>query len=96
MNCCICGPLKNCAPYLKKVFENIEKIGSLFDDYQIVIYYDKSRDNSLEMLKEYQQKNPRLNLYVNKKKTLPFRTYNIAIARNKCLKYIKTHNFING
>ena len=52
MNCCICGPVKNCAPYLKKVFENIEKIGSIFDDYKIVIYYDKSSDNSLELLKE--------------------------------------------
>ena len=91
MNCCICGPVKNCGPYLKKVFENIEKIGSIFDDYQIVIYYDKSTDNSLEILKEYQQKNPRLNLYVNKQKTLPFRTYNIATARNMCLKYVKSN-----
>ena len=57
MNCCICGPVKNCGPYLKKVFENIEKIGSIFDDYTIVIYYDKSTDNSLEFLKEYQHKN---------------------------------------
>jgi len=89
MNCCICGPVKNCAPYLKKVFENIEKIGSLFDDYTIVIYYDKSSDNSLEILKEYQIRNPRLHLYVNKQKMLPFRTYNIAIARNMCLKYVK-------
>jgi len=91
MNCCICGPVKNCAPYLKKVFENIEKMGSIFNDYQIVVYYDKSTDNSLEILKEYQQKNPRLNLYVNKQKPLPFRTYNIAIARNLCLKYIKAN-----
>lgn len=89
MNCCICGPVKNCAPYLKKVFENIEKIGSLFDDYTIVIYYDKSSDNSLEILKEYQTRNPRLHIYVNKQKMLPFRTYNIAIARNMCLKYVK-------
>ena len=40
MNCCICGPVKNCAPYLNKNLENIEKICSLFDDYKIVIYYD--------------------------------------------------------
>ncbi len=38
MNCCICGPVKNCGPFLDKIFENMEKIGSLFDDYQIIIY----------------------------------------------------------
>ena len=56
MNCCICGAVKNCEPYLNKVFENIEKIGSLFDDYKIVIYYDSSTDNTLNVLKEYQIK----------------------------------------
>ena len=57
MNCCICGPVKNCGPYLRKVFDNIEKIGSLFDDYKILIFYDKSNDNTLDILKEYQLKN---------------------------------------
>ena len=91
MNCCICGPVKNCGPYLNKVFENIEKIGSLFNDYKIVIYYDHSSDNTLELLKEYQKKNPRLIFYVNKIPATKFRTQNIAIARNYCLKYIR-HN----
>ena len=43
--CCICGPVKNCGPYLNKIFENIEKMASLFNDYSIVIYYDKSYFN---------------------------------------------------
>ena len=60
MNCCFCGPVKNCGQYLKKVFDNIERLGSLFQDYKIVIYYDTSIDNTLEVLNEYQQKNPRL------------------------------------
>ena len=34
MNCCICGTVRKCGPYLNKVFENIEKIGSLFDDFK--------------------------------------------------------------
>lgn len=89
MNCCICGPVKNCGPYLTKVFENIEKIGSLFEDYKIVIYYDASIDNTLELLKEYQRKNPRLVFYVNKKPLSNFRTHRIAIARNHCLSYVR-------
>jgi len=91
MNCCFCGPVKNCSPYLNQVFKNIEMIGSLFDDYKIIIYYDKSTDNTLEILKKYQLKNNRLLFYVNKQPTSPFRTHNIAVARNHCLNYIKTN-----
>lgn len=89
MNCCICGPVKNCAPYLKKVFENIEKIGSLFDEYKIILFYDRSTDNTLQILEEYQKKNPNLYFYVNKNPTSQFRTHNIAVARNFCLQYVR-------
>lgn len=89
MNCCICGPAKNCGPYLDKVLNNMEKLGSLFDDYKIIIYYDKSNDNTLEILKKYQNKNPKMMFYVNKNPPSPFRTHNIAIARNFCLNYIR-------
>jgi hypothetical protein len=91
MNCCICGPVKNCGPYLNKVFQNIEKIGSLFDDYKILIYYDKSNDNTLQILKEYQKKNPKLYFYVNKTPFSKFRTHNIAIARNYCLNFVRNN-----
>jgi len=91
MNCCFCGPVKDCGPYLLKIFENIEKMASLFEDYKIIIYYDKSSDNTLEILKEYQLKNPNLLFYVNNKPTSPYRTHNIANARNFCLKYIRSN-----
>jgi hypothetical protein len=89
MNCCICGPVKNCGPYLHKVLANMEKIGSIFDDYIIMLYYDKSTDNTLKILKEYQTKNPKLIFYVNKNPVSQFRTHNIAIARNFCLKFVR-------
>jgi hypothetical protein len=89
MNCCICGTVRNCGPYLNKVFENIEKIGSVFDDYKIILYYDVSRDNTLNILKEYQKKNPKLLFYVNKIPTSQFRTHRLAKGRNFCLKYIR-------
>lgn len=59
MNCCICGPVKNCGPYLKKVLENMEKIGSIFDDYIILLYYDTSSDNTLNILKNINNKIPK-------------------------------------
>ena len=57
MKCCFCGPVKNCSNYLDKVFQNIEILSSLFDDYKIVLFYDHSNDNTLEKLKAYQRKN---------------------------------------
>lgn len=90
MKCCICGPVRNCGPFLDKVLQNIEKIGSQFEDYEILIYYDKSTDNSLNKLKEYQSKNHRLKLYINPNLTSPFRTHRLATARNFCLEYVKT------
>ena len=89
MNCCICGTVKNCGPYLQKVLSNMVKIGSLFNDYQIVIYYDKSNDNTLDILKRYQQENSRILFYVNSKPMSPFRTHNLSIARNFCLNFVR-------
>jgi hypothetical protein len=88
MNCCICGTVKNCGKYLNKVLENMCKIGSIFHDYQIVIYYDNSNDNTLQVLKKYQETNSKMIFYVNKYLMSPFRTHNLAIGRNFCLNYV--------
>ena len=80
MNCCICGTVKNCGPYLSKVLDNMAKIGSIFEEYKIIIYYDKSTDNTLDILKQYQKQNANMFFYVNKNLISPFRTHNLAIA----------------
>jgi hypothetical protein len=89
MNCCICGTVRNCETYLKKIFINIEKIVSLFDDYKIIIYYDESTDNTLKILTEYQKVKPKLFLYVNKEPLSEYRTFRIAKGRNMCLNFIR-------
>jgi hypothetical protein len=89
MNCCFCGPVKNCGMYLNKVFENIENLSSLFDDYKIIIFYDKSNDDTLQKLIDYQIKNPKLLFFVNQQPLSKFRTHNLAFARNWCLNYVK-------
>ena len=89
VKCCICGPVKNCGPYLEKVFENIEKIGALFEDYVILIFYDHSKDDSLKIIKKNQEKNPRIHYFINKNSISKFRTHNIAFARNFCIKQIR-------
>jgi hypothetical protein len=87
--CIFCGPIRNCGPYLDKVLKNIELLGSLFDDYRIILFYDKSKDNTLNILKYYKQTNNKLFFYVNNKLVSPFRTYRIAYARNFCINEIR-------
>ena len=89
--CCICGTVKNCGQYLNKVFENIETIGKIFDDYRIIISYDQSNDNSLELLKNYKIKNNKFILHVETQPFLPYRPHNIARARNNCLNIIRNN-----
>ena len=55
-SCCICGTVKNCGKYLDDVFMNIDKIIKLFKNYQIIIYYDDSTDDTYEKLNKYKQK----------------------------------------
>lgn len=88
MNCVFCGAVKNCGRYLGKVLKNIERLGSLFENYAIVIYLDKSNDNSHDILKKYAKMNPRLTFYYNPTPISKFRTHRLAHARNECLKII--------
>jgi hypothetical protein len=91
MKCCICGTVRECGLYLDNVFKNIEIIGSIFDDYKIFLYYDKSNDNTLEKMREYGEKNNRLYFYVNNNQLSEYRTFRIANGRNKCLDYIRNN-----
>jgi hypothetical protein len=79
--CCICGTVKNCGPFLKDVFQNIENIGKIFEDYKIIISYDNSIDNSLEILQNYQSLNNNIILHIENLPQTPYRTHNIARAR---------------
>jgi hypothetical protein len=91
MNCCICGTVKNCGPYIDKIFNNMELIGNLFENYVILLYYDHSEDDTLQKIKNYYEKNKRLHFFVNKNKLLPYRTHRIAKGRNFIMDYIKKH-----
>lgn len=88
MKCCFCGTVRNCAPYLETVLKNIEILSTLFEDYEIIIVYDQSSDNSLQILKDYQKINPKLNFYVIPQLTSKYRTHRLANARNICLNYV--------
>ena len=91
-SCCICGTVKDCAQYLERVLANMEKIGTGFDEYVIILCYDDSTDNTLKILSDYVEKNSRIRLLIN---TIPVqnggRTHKTAHTRNHCLKHIREY-----
>ena len=89
--CCICGTVKNCGPFLEKVFKNIETIGKIFDDYRVIMAYDNSTDNSLKILQDYNIGHTnKFILHIGSEQLSEYRVHNIAKARNKCLETIRS------
>ncbi len=89
--CCICGLVKNCAPYLEAVFNNIQTIASLFSEYHIIFAYDESSDNSLSILRDFIKKDSNITIHIETEDATPYRVYNIARARNHCLRIIRNN-----
>jgi hypothetical protein len=90
--CYITGCVRNCEKYLDKVFENIKKIGNIFTDYIIIVSYDKSDDNSLNILIEQQKKFKNMIIIINENSLAILRVENISNARNKILDKIRELN----
>jgi hypothetical protein len=83
---------------LPRVLENVDKLNEIFD-LNVIAFYDKSQDKSLNILGEYRKKNKRVDMIINDKEKTSSRTKNIAIARNALLdeirqKYLNCEYFI--
>ena len=91
LNAYICGCVRNCEQYLHRVFKNIKKIAELFDSFRIVIAYDISEDNTLEVLKNWvnQFKRDQMVVLINHEYVGNIRTKNIAGGRNAILQYMR-------
>jgi hypothetical protein len=93
--CYICGCVKSCSVYLDNVFANIRTIGELFDEYTVIIYVDKSIDDSLEkllFLKDMYKDVVSIHILINYDTVSEFRTFNIAKGRNKLMEHMNTMN----
>uniref|UniRef100_A0A6C0KR50 Glycosyltransferase 2-like domain-containing protein n=1 Tax=viral metagenome TaxID=1070528 RepID=A0A6C0KR50_9ZZZZ len=88
--CCICGTIRNCGKFLDNVLNNIQQIGDLFSEYKIIIAYDDSDDNSLQILRDFEKLHPdKIIISIGSEPLHKYRVYNIARARNKCLEIMK-------
>jgi len=90
MKAVICGPIRNCAPYIHGIVGNMLKLGTLFTEFVIIFSYDLSFDKTLSMLKYYKSKIPNMIIYENPDPMLQYRTHRIAKARNECLAIMRT------
>jgi len=89
MSVCICGTVKNCAIYLPFVFQNIEKIGKLFEKCIVFLYYDESHDHTLSEIIHYSNTNKNVFYYHNKRSPKAYRTHRLAKGRNTCLDFVR-------
>ena len=70
------------------VLNNINQLKKLFSKTQILVFYDNSNDNSLQILKEYNKTNENMEIIINYLERTPSRTKNIAFARNSLIQLI--------
>lgn len=87
----ICGCVKDCKQYLINVFDNIKKIMDVCNVIKILIAYDKSTDNTLNILNNLSTKF-NIELVDTGNKSVNIRTQSICNARNALLNRIKSFN----
>jgi hypothetical protein len=91
----VVGTAKNVGKYLPKTIKKLEMIADLFNEHQIIIYENDSRDNTLDFLKEW--KNNSGNKYkikiISETNIRGKRTHVLSYARNLLLKEALKNNY---
>lgn len=89
MNCLICGTIRNIGVYIDKVYANMMLVSSLFNDYEIILYYDISQDDTLKKLIYYNNLNPKFTFHINTNPLHEMRTHRLSIGRNYLMEQIE-------
>jgi hypothetical protein len=84
------GTVRNSGEFIKKNLENIDKCGSLFKNYSVVIYENDSSDDTRQILNDNKKDN--YNYIFEDNITEPSRTKRISHGRNKVLDKIRELN----
>jgi len=98
-SCYFCGCAKDCARYIPKVFENIHKMGKVFDEYSICIYFDTSETKNDSTLRSLiiekinaNKSGIKMEIIKNDAPVTRVRTQNIAKGRNTLVEYVEKEN----
>lgn len=93
-NCYILGAVKNCGPYITKSMTVLQKLGSVFNNYHIIIAYDESNDNTLTELQSskifFESNGISFDILICNN-TNKSRTINLSNARNTLLNAMREH-----
>jgi glycosyltransferase involved in cell wall biosynthesis len=90
----ICGVCRNVEATVASDIENMEKLGSYFADYRVIICEDNSQDKTPELFSEWAKRNPKVIFESEKYDGSQFeREERIARARNRVLKIAREPRF---
>jgi glycosyltransferase involved in cell wall biosynthesis len=80
--------------YLAQCINSV--LSSTFEDWELLIVDDGSKDNSVSIAKEFEQKDSRIHLHINKKNLGQFENRNHAasLAKGKYIKYLDSDDTI--
>jgi hypothetical protein len=84
------GIVKDVEPYIENALKNIDKCGSKFKSYSVVIYENDSTDNTRKILLENKKDN--YHYFLEDGITEPHRTIRLASCRNKLIEKVKEIN----
>ncbi len=89
--CCLC--VRNCAPYLPKIIDNLDRLSHEFTSFQVVFVYDNCSDATADILANYKAESDYpVHVIHHDSNNSPLRTVRIANARNICLEYVYSIN----
>ena len=96
----IFGMVRDCGNAIRKNMKQIEQIASFFKDYRVVVFENNSKDNTKQVLKEWQRNNPKVIISLNDfdedkyKSIKPNAQYFKYFQLNKLQKYYDYRNLM--
>lgn len=80
--------------YLGEAIESV--LGSTYQNWELIIVDDQSKDRTVEIAKEYEKKDRRIKVYINEKNLgdYPNRNKAASYAKGKYLKYVDSDDLI--
>ena len=87
-------PVHNTEKYLEKCLDSV--LNQTFTDIEVICIDDTSSDSSLDLLRAYEQKDPRIRVFSNKINQGQgyTRNYGIKLARGKYINFMDSDDYI--
>lgn len=80
--------------YIAQAIESI--LASTYENFELILVDDQSKDRSVEIIREYEKKEPRIRFHINEKNLgdYPNRMKAAGLAKGKYLKYVDADDMI--